>query len=220
MYKFIDFNNWFDDKFAMYSEIVELTNNILASHYDGLKNVKFPVDIRGIVAEYSIKVFNGSFKDGISHGGGYLNRSESNGKWSITLNYNDSESEKRYYLAVTFCRYLLMAERNEKILRTSIWDFETDMKNAIDKFIINTMAAFLLCPYWMLFAEYNRLDENLEEIEYYAQYKVSKYTILWKKFSLEKVGIPTEYMYFCVDVIRRYNEFLSQKQQYEEYGKE
>lgn len=230
MYNFIDSNYWFADDFKMYSKIAEVTNNILGDFYGGLENVKLPVDIRGIVKSFSIEIVSTylyTLFDRKERNYGFLERTKRNGKeeWMIFINYDDSEFDKRYYLAIGFCHYLLITEGDEKVEHNQyyIYDYPTNKNHDKNQFIANTMAAFLLCPYWLIPDQMKIIKELYEEKGYYYDgYDHGYSSKLSKDIAVlsHKLFIPKIYAVFCYEMIQRYNDMLLQKEQHEEYYKE
>lgn len=119
-----------DQAFRIYVESEAITKEVLTAFYGEVTEVKFPVDIRGIIAKHNIDIaemdlnLNLGFR--MDKVNGYLRcigkHSENVNlpEWRIYIEYSDNEFIKRYILAHEFSHYLMKREGEELMAATEI----------------------------------------------------------------------------------------------------
>lgn len=148
-----------DNGVRTYSLIEEITKSILEAYYGVESEIKFPIDIRGIIEEFQIEIaemaLNVDLGFCIDRVNGYLRKITAENKWRIYVEYDDSEFTKRYVLAHEFSHYLLRMCAEDEIVSNITTDCCVDpmLPKKWTELLADIMAAYFLLPYKPLLHE-------------------------------------------------------------------
>lgn len=152
--------NHFQNDFELYKKINLITHQIIETYYSEQKRrIIFPIDIRGIVESYGIKVVDTYLNVDV---GFKIERVNSrivyldDGSCEIKLEYMDSENVRRYMLAHEFGHFLIGDKKNENCvdpLFPKYWE----------ELIADIIATFLLFPCELVLLKMKNYTDNMEK---------------------------------------------------------
>ena len=198
---------------AKYTEIAEITNEILKEHYGSLEQVTFPIDIREIIKKNSIEIISTNLNIDlgfrIDKVNGYLRPSKVNHKiqWRIYIEYNDCEFTKRYILAHEFSHFLLAVYGTGSFVPQQQDAVQYCVTPLIPKkkaeLLADMMAAFLMFPCRLV----------LDEMKIYTEWMRRKNEYPMETAALlrtlgNKAQISSYHTIVCFQYIREYLCFL------------
>lgn len=142
-----------------YFLIEKITYNVLKLYYEDEQEIKFPIDIRGIIKAFEIEIMemdlnvDSGFR--IDRVNGYLRSPYGQNGWRIYIDYDDSEFTKRYMLAHEFSHYLLRICTEPVATQENVVDYCIDpmLPKKWDELYTDIMAAYFLLPYRSLIEE-------------------------------------------------------------------
>lgn len=149
----------FDNGVKTFFLVEEITNSILRTYYEKDGEIKFPINIRGIIDEFHIEIaemaLNVDLGFRIDRVNGYLRKLGAENKWRIYIEYDDSEFTKRYILAHEFSHYLLRAYAENDSVSDNATDYCVDpmLPKRRTELLADIMAAYFLLPYKPLLEE-------------------------------------------------------------------
>lgn len=161
----------------LYKKIIEITSDILKKSYGSLENVEFPINIRKIIQEHNITIFETYLNPldnffSINKEEGYLRPIYGDDgnveKWRIYIDYEMSEFVKRYAMTEAFVHYYLKTECKylELNARASCGSQLKSIKKTKKDPIVQMMVSFLLFPPCLVLKEIKKYIESERENRY------------------------------------------------------
>lgn len=198
-----------DQVFKIYADTEVITKKVLTAFYGDATEVKFPVDIRGIIAKHNIDIaemdlnLNLGFR--MDKVNGYLrcigkySEDVNLPEWRIYIEYSDNEFIKRYILAHEFSHYLMKKEREELMMSTEINCVDPMLPKKKEELLADVMAAYLLMPPNVLLEEMKNYKGKMKENN---RYPIDSVTFL--RDIGNAVQISTYHAFLCYQYVRYY----------------
>lgn len=160
-------------------EIVYLiTRLILKGYYDVFEPTSFPIDIRGIVKQHGISIYETNLNAGMSFRmekiNGYYRKTKI-GQHEINLENRDSEFTKRYILAHEFGHFIVSEFLNQDGSSLNSYCTDPFFPKSWMEIFCDLVANFLMFPPMLLL---NYLDSYTQRMEKQMSYPIDSFAWL------------------------------------------
>ena len=189
-----------NNELKIYKTINEITHEVIENFYiQQNRKITFPVDIRGIVESYGIKITEA-----------YLNLDTGfqierindrivyadNVECEIRLEYMDNENVKRYMLAHEFAHFLMGDKENNNCI-------DPLFPSNCEEIIADIMAAYLLFPYELVLMRMRSYVEYMKKSNIYPMDSAS-----WLRALGDSAQVSSYHTIMCYQWIRIYLYYL------------